>query len=150
MFCKNCGKQLPDGTQYCTQCGAAQTQAHQGYVYSGEPKPSVGIVEATKLYFTRYADFNGRSRRSEYWWAALTIGILGTIAGAILGDLSWIWTLITLIPGLAICIRRLHDIGKSGWWYLFIFIPLVGQILLIIWLCKDSTEDNQWGPNPKY
>lgn len=150
MFCKNCGRQLPDGTAYCPQCGAPQNQAKQGYVYTGEPKPSVGIVEATKLYFTRFTDFKGRSRRSEYWWASLAIGIIGSIVGAILGDLSWIWTLVTMIPGLALCIRRLHDIGKSGWWYLFIFLPLVGQILLIIWFCKDSTEDNQWGPNPKY
>ena len=148
MYCKNCGKQLPDGTAYCSQCGAPQ--AKQGYVYSGEPKPSVGFLEAAKLYFTRYTDFKGRSRRSEYWWATLAIGILGTIVGLVLADLSWIWSLVTLIPGLAICIRRLHDIGKSGWWYLFILIPLVGPILLIVWFCRDSTEDNQWGPNPKY
>ena len=150
MFCKNCGKQLPDGTAYCTQCGAPQNQAKQGYVYTGEPKASVGIVEATKLYFTRYAEFSGRSRRSEYWWATLSIGLIGSVVSVILGDLSWIWTLVTLIPGLAICIRRLHDIGKSGWWYLVFCIPLIGQILLLIWFCKDSTEDNEWGPNPKY
>ena len=148
MFCKNCGKQLPDGIAFCTECGAPQ--AKQGYVYSGEPKPSVGFFEALKLYFVNYANFSTRSRRSEYWWASLGIGILGYIAGLILGDLSGLWTLATLIPGIAIGVRRLHDIGKSGWWYLLILVPLVGPILLLIWFSKDSTEDNQWGPNPKY
>ena len=148
MFCRNCGRQLPDGIAFCPQCGASQ--AKQGYVYSGEPKPSVSIVEATKLYFMNYVNFSGRSRRSEYWWATLAIGLIGGIIGAALPDLVGIWSLLTLIPGLSLCIRRLHDIGKSGWWYLFIFVPLVGQILLIIWFCKDSTEDNEWGPNPKY
>lgn len=110
---------------------------------------SISILEAVKLYFTRYADFKGRSRRSEYWWASLAIGILGSVIGAALPDLAWIWSLATLIPSLAICIRRLHDIGKSGWWYLINLIPLVGQIIFIIWACQDSVPANQWGPNPK-
>ena len=109
----------------------------------------MNIIEATKLFFIRYADFKGRSRRSEFWWASLAIGIIGSIVTAILGDLSFIWSLATLIPSLAICIRRLHDIGKSGWWYLISLIPLVGLIIMIVFCCKDSTEDNQWGPNPK-
>lgn len=148
MFCKNCGKQLPDGTAYCPQCGAPQ--AKQGYVYSGEPTPSVGIFEATKLFFTRYAEFGGRSRRSEYWWSSLVIGLIGAILGSVLPEISGLWSLAILIPSIAICVRRLHDIGKSGWWYLINFLPLIGQIIFIIWCCKDSTEDNQWGPNPKY
>lgn len=109
----------------------------------------MNIVEATKLFFTRYTDFNGRSRRSEFWWASLAIGIIGSIVTAILGDLSFIWSLAILIPSLAITVRRLHDIGKSGWWYLISLIPLVGLIIMIVFCCKDSTEDNQWGPNPK-
>ena len=109
----------------------------------------MNIVEATKLFFTRYTDFNGRSRRSEYWWSSLSIAIIGAIVSAILGDLSFIWSLAILVPGIAVSVRRLHDIGKSGWWYLIGLIPLVGTIILIVWFCKDSTEDNQWGPNPK-
>lgn len=109
----------------------------------------MNIIEATKLYFTRYADFNGRSRRSEYWWASLAITLIGGVVTAILGDLSFIWSLATLIPSLAISVRRLHDIGKSGWWYLISLIPLVGLIIMLVWCCQDSTEDNQWGPNPK-
>ena len=107
----------------------------------------ISIVEATKLFFVRYADFNGRSRRSEFWWAQLTVGILGSIIG--IPNLSWIWSLAVLVPSIAISLRRLHDIGKSGVWYLINFVPLVGQIIFIVLACKDSAEDNQWGPNPK-
>ncbi len=109
----------------------------------------VSFIEATKLFFTRYADFKGRSRRSEYWWASLATFIVTSVLTAIIPSLVGIWNLVILVPSIAICIRRMHDIGKSGWWILVNFIPVVGQILLIIWACKDSTEDNQWGPNPK-
>ena len=109
----------------------------------------MNIIEATKLFFTRYVDFNGRSRRSEYWWAYLAVVIISAVLTAVLGELAYIWTLATLIPNIAITVRRLHDIGKSGWWYLICLIPLVGAIILLVWMCLDSTEDNQWGPNPK-
>ena len=110
----------------------------------------ISIVEATKLFFVRYVDFKGRSRRSEYWWASLVIGIVGALLSSIIPQLSGLWNLAILVPSIAVSVRRLHDIGKSGWWYLINLIPLVGQIIMIIWACKDSTEDNQWGPNPKY
>ena len=165
MYCKKCGELLEENAKFCTVCGAKQEAdqpyeanlnpvhdheeacAHEGQVVGKQE--SVNFIEAIKLYFTRYTDFKGRSRRSEYWWASLGIGLLGSIIGAIIPNLAWIWTLAVMVPSLAICVRRLHDIGKSGWNYLFILIPLVGPILLIIWFCKDSTEDNQWGPNPK-
>ena len=149
MFCKKCGNMMPDGSKVCPSCGAVQEQ--RTTTVNGVPvqPKSVSFLDAVKLYFTRYADFKGRSRRSEYWWAALAIGVVGYIIGLILPDLAWIWTLATLVPSLAICIRRLHDVGKSGWWYLWILLPLIGSIILLVQFCKDSTEDNQWGPNPK-
>ena len=110
---------------------------------------SVGFIEAIKLAFVHYADFKGRSRRSEYWWFTLFNTIVATVIGAIVPDYAWIWSLIVLVPSLALCIRRLHDVGKSGWFYLWILLPLVGGIILLIQFCKDSTEANQWGPNPK-
>ena len=79
-------------------------------------------------------------------------GVLSALArgGGILSILSVIWSLAIFLPSLAVCIRRLHDIGKSGWWYLLAFIPLVGAIILIIWFCKDSEPGaNAYGPNPK-
>ncbi len=109
----------------------------------------MSFIDAVKSVFSHYADFKGRARRSEYWWFTLFNMIAGAIIGAILPDLSWIWTVIVFLPGLAVCVRRLHDVGKSGWFYLWFLLPLVGWIILLIQLCKDSTEDNQWGPNPK-
>ena len=121
MYCKNCGKQLPDGAQFCDGCGAQQVdggysaqQVKSGYVtYTNgrEPKPSVGFIDAIKMFFTKYADFNTRSRRSEYWWAALFCALAGMVASAILKNYAWLWTLAILVPSIALGVRRLHDIG---------------------------------------
>ncbi|EKX87949.1 DUF805 domain-containing protein [Alloprevotella sp. oral taxon 473] len=109
-----------------------------------------------------YADFNGRARRSEYWYfvlfnfiVSILIGLsLGVIAGLLnvpaLVYLAYLWSLAVFIPSLAVSVRRLHDIGRSGWWLLLSLIPLVGAIILIIWHCTDSQPGaNQYGPNPK-
>ena len=150
MYCKNCGKQLPDGASYCDGCGARQVGGYTTYTQPREPKPQVGFIDAVKLFFTHYADFNTRSRRSEFWWAELFLFLANMVAGWILKDAAFIWSLAVLIPTIAICVRRLHDIGKAGTWYLLSLIPLVGQIILIVWFCKDSEGENQWGPSPKY
>ena len=136
MVCKSCGKVVPDGTEYCRSCA--------------DPIPSVGFVDAIKLFFGNYSNFSGRARRSEYWMAYLFTGLVSTGLSLIHPILGSIWALVIAVPSIAICIRRLHDIGKSGWWYLMICVPLVGQILYLIWVCTDSKEENQWGPNPKY
>jgi uncharacterized membrane protein YhaH (DUF805 family) len=60
-----------------------------------------------------------------------------------------IYGLSSTIPAFAVAVRRLHDIGKSGWFLLLNFIPLIGAIVLLVWLCRDSDSDNQYGPNPK-
>ena len=109
-----------------------------------------------------YADFNGRARRSEYWYfvlfnfiVSILIGLsLGVIAGLLnvpaLVYLAYLWSLAVFIPSLAVSVRRLHDIGRSGWWLLLSLIPLVGAIILILWHCTDSQPGaNQYGPNPK-
>jgi hypothetical protein len=109
-----------------------------------------------------YAEFNGRARRSEYWYFVLfnlvisfVIGFtFGVIAGLLdmpaLANLAYLWSLAMFIPGLAVSVRRLHDIGRSGWWLLLSLIPLVGAIILIIWYCTDSQPGaNQYGSNPK-
>ena len=151
MYCKNCGKQLPDGAQYCDGCGARQVDGgYVTYTQSREPKPSVNFIDAIKMFFTKYADFNTRSRRSEYWWAFLFCALASSLAAGILKDYAWIWSLVVLIPTIAISVRRLHDIGKAGTWYLLNLIPVVGSIILLVWYCQDSTGDNQWGPSPKY
>jgi uncharacterized membrane protein YhaH (DUF805 family) len=97
----------------------------------------------------QYADFSGRARRKEYWMFFLFNVIFSFVA--ILAIITWLYYLAVLIPGLAVTVRRLHDVGKSGWWMLILLIPFVGAICLLVFLCTDSeTGTNRWGKNPKY
>ena len=110
----------------------------------------------------QYADFSGRARRKEYWMFFLCNLIIAFVLGFIDSMLGWysleygigilggLYSLCLLIPGLAVSVRRLHDIGKSGWNFLFILIPLVGAIILLIWFCKEGERrSNNWGADPK-
>lgn len=103
-----------------------------------------------------YATFEGRARREEYWMFIL-FQIIFLIAAAILdviigtpGIFYFIYILATMLPSLAVAVRRLHDVGRSGWYYFIGAIPLVGPILLLVWFCTDSDYGpNKWGENPK-
>ena len=108
----------------------------------------------------QYADFSGRARRKEYWMFVLFNAIFAIVAGLLdrlfgtagdsMGLIGGIYSLAVLIPGLAVCVRRLHDIGKSGWNILFALIPVIGAIILIVWYCTEGEQNsNQWGENPK-
>ena len=106
------------------------------------------FMPAVKTCFSKYADFNGRATRSEYWYFFLFNFIVGIVLGWI-PFLGWLVSLALLVPSLAVAWRRLHDMGKSGAFYLFILIPLVGWIFVLIWLCKETQPgDNQYGPQP--
>ena len=113
------------------------------------------FTDAVKSCFRQYAGFSGRARRSEYWYFTLFNILLSYVVGFISGRTNALWlsivvSLALFLPGLAVCIRRLHDIGKSGWWYLIGFVPVVGVILLIVWFCRDSEAGpNRYGQNPK-
>jgi len=115
----------------------------------------MSFVDAVKTCFSKYVDFNGRARRSEYWFFCLfniLVSIVASVIDKAIGIqiVSGIVSLALLLPGLAVCVRRLHDIGKRWPWILIAFIPLVGEIILIIFFVKDSQPgDNQFGPNPK-
>ncbi|MGM0834836.1 MAG: DUF805 domain-containing protein [Bacillota bacterium] len=103
-----------------------------------------------------YVTFSGRARRKEYWMFALISALISlalTIVESV-SDLSQILTgiysLFIFLPSLAVSIRRLHDTGKSGWWFLIVLIPIVGAIILLVFMCLDSEEGmNKYGPNPK-
>lgn len=110
----------------------------------------------------KYADFNGRARRTEYWLFTLMnmiflIGamIVDNLAGTTAGELPYglfyfVYALGVFIPGIAVAARRLHDVGKSGWMLLIALIPLVGAIWLIVLMVTDSTPGaNEYGLNPK-
>lgn len=105
----------------------------------------------------KYATFSGRATRSEYWYSVLfgyLVAMLIVIFGMfnespeVIIVLYSILSLILLIPSLAVCIRRLHDTGRSGWWYLLVLIPYIGAIALLIIFCLNSDDDNKYGPNP--
>ncbi|MBW2959000.1 DUF805 domain-containing protein [Hafnia paralvei] len=108
-----------------------------------------------------YAKFNGRARRREYWmfslshliilalilWLSITIE---TDISGLTSILSILYMIVTLIPHLAVLVRRLHDTNQSGWFYLISFIPFIGPIVLLIFLCKEGTKgDNHYGLDTK-
>ncbi len=110
----------------------------------------------------QYADFSGRARRKEYWMFvlfnmifAIVAMILDNVLGIAMegigyGPLYGLYALAMLIPGLAVAVRRLHDVGKSGWMILIALIPLIGSIWLLVLMVTDSNAgENQYGQNPK-
>jgi uncharacterized membrane protein YhaH (DUF805 family) len=124
----------------------------------------MSFQDAVRICLQRkYADFNGRARRSEYWFFILFTAIIGAVGGvldAIFGIRSGVYSgtgpiqgllqLALLVPTLAVGARRLHDTGRSGWWLLIGLIPVVGLIILIVFFVQDSHPANQYGPNPKH
>lgn len=122
----------------------------------------MNMLEAVTVALRKYADFNDRARRSEYWWfylayflAAILVAVVGEISSSQSGQpgaISYLAAIVFLglfIPMLAVEVRRLHDIDKSGWNILWFMIPIVGFILRIIWLCRRGTVgDNRFGPDP--
>tara|TARA_B110000116_G_scaffold225281_1_gene205196 strand:- start:241 stop:609 length:369 start_codon:yes stop_codon:yes gene_type:complete len=114
----------------------------------------ISFIGAIKLGFQRYFDFSGRSTRAEYWWwvlftflAAIVLTIVDNILGTNSEDgggglITGLWGLATFIPGLAVTIRRLHDINKSGWWILLALISwlIIPAIVLLIWFIRPSKE----------
>ncbi|MEE8339241.1 MAG: DUF805 domain-containing protein [Xanthomonadales bacterium] len=110
----------------------------------------------------KYAVFNGRARRKEYWFfylfyliifivLAFLDGVTGSFNESIgIGMLSGIFILAMIIPGLAVSVRRLHDTDRSGWWILISLIPLIGGIWFLVLMVLDGTSgQNQYGPDPK-
>jgi uncharacterized membrane protein YhaH (DUF805 family) len=113
------------------------------------------FAQAIEAGFKNYVNFNGRARRSEYWYwflfqilAQIVLSIVDAITG--IGFLTIVFALATIVPGIAVSVRRMHDIDKSGWYLLIGLIPIVGAIILIIWFVKEGTPgQNQYGPSPK-
>ena len=104
----------------------------------------------------KFGDFTGRARRTEYWMfvlfnliASVLIAVVDGVLGTS-GALGGLYSLAVLIPNLSVAARRLHDTDRSGWWQLIALIPLIGFIILLVFLCSDSQPgDNRFGPNPK-
>ena len=133
----------------------------------------MSLGESLTSVFNKYATFTGRARRSEYWWFSicyyvivfvLNIASMGMLVGVMSGEMSYndptfsmfqtmsvILGLGLLLPSLAVTVRRFHDIGKSGWNILWAAIPLIGAIIVLVWMCQDSdVVANKYGESPKY
>ena len=102
-----------------------------------------------------HADLNGRASRSEYWWwigALFGVYIIIAIVTSLpftLGSILWlVVSLGTILPGLAVAVRRLHDTGRSGWWLLLALIPVLGLVLLLFMILDSEPTANQWGAPP--
>ena len=113
----------------------------------------MSFKESVKTCFTKYADFSGRARRSEFWYFELFLFIASIIINTLVGSdgiLSYAVYLALLIPSLSVSVRRMHDIGKSGWYLLMSLIPVAGIIIVLVKLCADSVPgENAYGPSPK-
>ena len=98
----------------------------------------------------KYVDFTGRSRRKDYWFFALICMVINIVISLLgLEIISAIVSLALLIPSISIATRRLHDTGRTGWWQLIIFIPVIGFLVLIFFLAQDSHDENDYGVSPK-
>ncbi len=104
--------------------------------------------ESIKTCFSKYADFEGRATRSEFWWWMLFVFLASAATGIVSEVLSGVFSLAVLLPNLAAGARRLHDTDRSGWLQLIALIPLIGWILLIVWCAQEGKEPNRFGPAP--
>ena len=175
MICPYCGATLLDNAKFCEECGARQNnysaeapQFGQPPVQQPQPQwqnriptgPQTGelkspmyvdFVSAVKLYFSNFFNFSGRSTRSEYWFGYLFNFIVGVVASwgnfFFTKYFSYIVGIVLFIPLMSAAVRRLHDIGKSGWWWL-INLTCFGAFVLLYWYCQPgSPYENQWGPS---
>lgn len=126
------------------------------------------LKEAVKICVgKKYADFSTRASRKEfwsfalfYWFLCLAMFMISILVDVVfehsfqmfrlMVGVSVIIALLLMVPTYAVCVRRLHDTGRSGWWILLYFIPCIGAIALLIMLCLKSDEDNKYGPKPLF
>ena len=145
--CPECGQQISDKANACPNCGCPISNQQQG----NTPINGMRMLDFGNAIFDcftkKYTDFKGRSRRSEYFPFLIVVVFVYACCRAFFEDtpiLAFIVAIILDIPLLAVTARRLHDVGKSGWWMLCPILP-------IFWMFKDSdVGSNQWGLSPKY
>lgn len=131
--------------------------------YSSSPRGGGrSFTQAIEICLRNYAGFEGRAPRSELWYWVLACLLAGAAVGLVAGVFDvvlgghWVKNLLTgllelfiFLPGLAVNVRRLHDIDKSGWWYFVVFIPLIGWIIMLVWFCtRGSYGPNRFGRDP--
>lgn len=123
----------------------------------------MGFGDAVRAVMSKYATFSGRARRAEFWYwflaiilAEIVLGIIGGVLASVSDSLSMVSMLLLavlviaiIVPTLAVTVRRLHDTGRSGWWWFIGAVPAIGPILLIVWYCTPGTPgSNAFGLDP--
>jgi len=163
MDCNKCHRDNPDDAQFCGGCGTSlnvSTITNTGV--SSAELPMVDFGTGVKLGFQRYVDCKGRSTRAEYWWWALFTSAVALILIPIdiisgthsllwgMGLLGGLFSLATIIPSLAVGVRRLHDINRTGWWMLLWLVPEIGWVVLIVWAIERGNKGlSKYGSDPR-
>ncbi|WP_251977663.1 zinc-ribbon domain-containing protein [Salinicola avicenniae] len=154
MDCPYCREEIQDGAIKCKHCGSMLGENAAANV---EVTSAFGYF---KKCFQLYCVFQGRARRREYWFFVLFSMIFSLATGWLdamlfdsaggFGVFNLIYNLAVILPSLAVTVRRLHDTGRSGWWMWISLVPVVGAIVLLVFLVQDSQPDNGYGRNPKF
>ena len=154
--CPFCREPIISGAIKCKHCGSNLESKYitNTQITNGDSSPSKVGIEATKTCFRKYAVLDGRASRSEFWYFFLFLNIIGWLIAAIFGNkygassIGSIFSIATIVPYVSAAIRRLHDTGRSGYWFLLAF-TLIGAIPLIYWFAKPGdAQTNRFGPNP--
>jgi uncharacterized membrane protein YhaH (DUF805 family) len=103
----------------------------------------MNFADAVKICFMKYAEFKGCASRSEFWWWVLFTSLAAFVLRSVSYYLSALFSLVTLLPSIAVTARRLHDIDRSGWWQLLYFLPMIGWVILIIF-CVEPTQPSRY------
>lgn len=167
-FCPFCGAEPDPLASICVKCGyeLKPIRKHNDTVPNTNSNGEYSFGKAISTCFSKYATFSGRARRKEFWyWYLFTclITLLFFISSLIIEDCTYnlgigeifilingLWGLVTFLPTLAVTVRRLHDVGYSGWAYLIALVPAAGVIILFVLCCFDSEpQSNKYGENPK-
>ena len=152
MNCPRCNAEITENGKFCTFCGAPLEEhntdvGQQPVAPIGNQKYKmavhVDLGEAIKRLFTNCFAFDGRASRSEYWWSYLFMLILSPLV--LIPFIGGVLMIVLFFPMISCGVRRLHDAGYSGMYYLFILIPFVGVAVLLVFLAQKSVPDNQWG-----
>ena len=102
------------------------------------------FTESIQTCFSKYADFNGRATKSEFWWWVLFVILVSFAANILNNKLGLLISIGTLLPNIAVTARRLHDTNRSGWWQLIGIIPVIGWIIMIVWCVQDSASQSDY------
>jgi uncharacterized membrane protein YhaH (DUF805 family) len=150
---------LPYSRATGQDAGGAMPTPNQISTIEDPARPDANtFIGAIKDALARFVDFKTRSTRSQFWWWVLGYLLISIVAGFIDGAIGMsgsdpvglLVSVVLLLPSIAVSIRRLHDIGRTGWWLLLMLLPIIGSIVLLVFYCtKTQPAANQWGSPPR-